>query len=96
MSWVPTVIHTMSTAIWLSQLTGIPQMMIPLPAAHTSSYVCSAMDVSPAALLLLVLRAAVLSKPDTFTVWPLDSCLNSSSLMVSRSAEHPPALAVLT
>lgn len=86
----------MSPAIRLFQLTGIPQMMITLLAAHVSRYVCSAMSVTPAALLLLLLRAAVLSSPDTFTVWPLDSCLNSSSLMVSRSAGHPPALAVLT
>ncbi len=31
-----------------------------------------------------------------FTVWPLDSCRNSSSEMVSRSAGQPDALAALT
>ena len=31
-----------------------------------------------------------------FTVWPLDSCRNSSSEMVSRSAGQPEALAALT
>ena len=33
---------------------------------------------------------------DRLTVWPLDSCLNNSSEMVSRSAGHPLALAALT
>ena len=47
---------------------------------------------SPAAWLW----AADLSSPATFKVWPLDSCLNRSSLIVSRSAGYPPALAVLT
>ncbi len=45
---------------------------------------------------VLLLWAADFRSPATLTVWPLDSCLKSSSLMVSRSAGHPPALAVLT
>ena len=59
--------------------------------AYQALHVCGARE-PPAALF----SAADLSSPATFTVWPFDSCLKSSSLIVSRSAGQPPALAVLT
>ena len=40
--------------------------------------------------------AALPRTADRLTVWPADSCLKSSSEMVSRSAGRPDALAALT